>query len=154
MKALRKQRLCSFHWNGGNGKIDLVLSKNGLGYLSQTVFSIFRFPRWKRMPPHSQFLTDLPSQGSSTYPRGRRNSLRRPPVNLRFSSDRASGLGKRQKGQLASSPCQSTAFTGPRQRSGKKTKGTACAVPPAYGVIIKLSELKLSRCNHDSWRSS
>ena len=58
MKALRKQRLCSFHWNGGNGKIDLVLSKNGLGYLSQTVFSIFRFPRWKRMPPHSQFLTD------------------------------------------------------------------------------------------------
>ena len=39
MKALRKQRLCSFHWNGGNGKIDLVLSKNGLGYLSQTVFS-------------------------------------------------------------------------------------------------------------------
>ena len=39
MKALRKQRLCSFLWGWGNGKIDLVLSKNGLGYLSQTVFS-------------------------------------------------------------------------------------------------------------------
>ena len=167
------------------------------------------------MPPYSQFLTDSPSQGRSTYPCNRRNSLRppscqfmafigprqrsgekdkreslrRPPVNLWLSSDRASGLGKktkgtacavppvyswlssdrasslgkRQKGQLAPSllsicgfhrtapavwekdkrdslrrsPCQSAAFTGPRQRSEKKTKGTACAVPPVYGVIIK-----------------
>ena len=115
----------------------------------------FPFPRWKHMPPYSQFLSDSPSQGSSTYPRDRRNSLRRsscqsmafigprqrsekktkgtasavPPVNPWLSSDRASGLRKRQKGQLASSPCQFMAFIGPRQRSGKKTKGTACAVP-------------------------
>ena len=113
------------------------------------------------MPPYSQFLSDSPSQGSSTYPCDRekgtayavppvnpwlspdrasglrkrqKGQLRRPPVNLWLSSDRASGLRKRQKGQLASSPCQSMAFTRPRQRSEKKTKGTACAVHlPIHG---------------------
>ena len=107
------------------------------------------------MPPYSQFLTDSPSQGRSTYPCNRRNSLRRPPVNLWLSSDRASGLGKKTKGTACAVPlsiygfhptapavwekdkrdslrrpsCQSAVFAGPRQRSEKKTKGTACAVP-------------------------
>ncbi len=109
------------------------------------------------MPPYSQFLSDSPSQGSSTYPcdREKGTAYAVPPVNLWLSPDRASGLRKRQKGQLALSflsihgfhrtaqrsekkdkrdslrrpSCQSMAFTRPRQRSGKKTKGTTCAVP-------------------------
>ena len=110
------------------------------------------------MPPHSKFLADSPSQSNSTYPCDREKGTASavPPVNLWLSSDRASRLEKRQKGQLASfllsiygfnrtapavwkkdkrdnlrrSSCQSTAFIGPRQRSGKKTKGTTSAVPP------------------------
>ena len=161
MKALRKQRLCSFLWGWGKweNRPCSIQKRPGISLPDR----FFHFPRGKHMPPYSQFLSDSPSQGSSTYPRDRRNSLRRPPVNPWLSSDRASGLGKRQKGQptpslltihgfhrtapavwekdkrdsLRRPSCQSIAFTGPRQRSGKKTKGTACAVPPVYGVIIK-----------------
>ena len=110
------------------------------------------------MPPHSKFLPDSPSQGNSTYPCDREKGTASavPPVNLWLSSDRASRLEKRQKGQLGLSPCQSVAFIGPpqrsgkkdkranlrhsscqfmafigpRQRPGKKTKGTTSAVPP------------------------
>ena len=154
MKALRKQRLCSFLWGWGKweNRPCSIQKRPGISLPDR----FFPFPRWKHMPPYSQFLSDSPSQGRSTYPCNRRNSLRRPPVNPWLSSDRASGLRKktkgtasavppvnpwlspdrasglrkRQKGQLASSPCQSMAFTRPRQRSGKKTKGTACVVPP------------------------
>ena len=105
----------------------------------------------------------LPDRASGLRKKTKGTARAVSPVNLWLSSDRASGLGKRQKGQLALSPlsiygfhwtapavwgkdkrdnlrrssCQSTAFIGPRQRPGKKTKGTACAVPPVYGVIIK-----------------
>ena len=128
MKALRKQRLCSFLWGWGKweNRPCSIQKRPGISLPDR----FFHFPRWKHMPPYSQFLSDSPSQGSSTYPCDRGNSLRRPPVNPWLSSDRASGLRKRQKGQLASSPCQSMAFTRPRQRSEKKTKGTACVVPP------------------------
>ena len=153
MKALRKQRLCSFLWGWGKweNRPCSIQKRPGISLPDR----FFHFPRGKHMPPYSQFLSDSPSQGSSTYPRDRRNSLRRPPVNPWLSSDRASGLGKRQKGQLAPSllsiysfhrtapavwekdkrdnlrrpSCQFMAFIGPRQRSEKKTKGTACVVP-------------------------
>ena len=154
MKALRKQRLCSFLWGWGKweNRPCSIQKRPGISLPDR----FFHFPRWKHMPPYSQFLSDSPSQGSSTYPRDRRNSLRRPPVNLRLSPDRASGLGKktkgkacavslsiygfhrtapavwgkRQKGQLRRPSCQFMAFIGPRQRSEKKTKGTASAGPP------------------------
>ena len=137
MKALRKQRLCSFLWGWGKweNRPCSIQKRPGISLPDR----FFHFPRWKHMPPYSQFLSDSPSQGSSTYPcdREKGTAYAVPPVNLRFSPDRASGLGKRQKGQLRRPSCQFMAFIGPRQRSEKKTKGTACAVPPVYGVIIK-----------------
>ena len=156
MKALRKQRLCSFLWGWGKweNRPCSIQKRPGISLPDR----FFHFPRWKHMPPYSQFLSDSPSQGSSTYPcdREKGTAYAVPPVNLWLSPDRASGLRKRQKGQLALSflsihgfhrtaqrsekkdkrdslrrpSCQSMAFTRPRQRSEKKTKGTAYAVPP------------------------
>ena len=116
------------------------------------------------MPPHSKFLADSPSQGNSTYPCDREKGTASavPPVNPWLSSDRASGLGKRQKGKptpsllsiygfhrtapavwekdkrdnLRRSSRQSTAFTRPRQRSEKKDKRDSLRCLPCQSMAF------------------
>ena len=110
MKALRKQRLCSFLWGWGKweNRPCSIQKRPGISLPDR----FFHFPRWKHMPPYSQFLSDSPSQGSSTYPcdREKGTAYAVPPVNLRLLPDRASSLGKRQKGQLASFPLSICGF--------------------------------------------
>ncbi len=186
MKALRKQRLCSFLWGWGKwenrpcsiqkrpgislpdrfslfqgGTYGAPLQIPGRFILARAVqhipvtggiayvvpLSIYGFHRTApavrekdkrdslRRPPVNLWLSSDRASGLRKKTKGTASAV--PPVNLRFSPDRASGLGKRQKGQLRRPSCQFMAFIGPRQRSEKKTKGTASAVPPVYGVIIK-----------------
>ncbi len=157
MKALRKQRLCSFLWGWGKWENRPCSIQKRPGISLPDRFSLFQGGTYGaplQIPGRfilARAVQHIPVTGGIAYvvplsiygfhrtapavrEKDKRDSLRRPPVNLWLSSDRASGLRKRQKGQLASSPCQSMAFTRPRQRSEKKTKGTACAVPlPIHG---------------------
>ena len=103
MKALRKQRLCSFLWGWGKWenrpcsiqkRPGISLSDRFLFYEGGTHAALLSIP--------GRFIL---ARAVQHIPVTRRNSLRRPSR-------------------------QSTAFTRPRQQSGKKTKGTACAVPP------------------------
>ena len=129
MKALRKQRLCSFLWGWGKweNRPCSIQKRPGISLPDR----FFHFPRWKHMPPYSQFLSDSPSQGSSTYPRDRRNSLRRSSCqSMAFIGPRQRSEKKDKRDSLRRPSCQSAVFAGPRQRSGKKTKGTACAILP------------------------
>ena len=153
MKALRKQRLCSFLWGWGKWENRPCSIQKRPGISLPDRFSLFQGGTYGaplQIPGRfilARAVQHIPVTGGIAYvvplsiygfhrtapavrEKDKRDSLRRPPVNLWLSSDRASGLRKRQKGQLASSPCQSMAFTRPRQRSEKKTKGTAYAVPP------------------------
>ena len=162
MKALRKQRLCSFLWGWGKWENRPCSIQKRPGISLPDRFFLFQGGNTCRPTLNScqihlaRVVQHIPVTGKKEQPTpsllsicGFRRTAQRSekktkgtacavlPVNSWLSSDRASGLRKRQKGQLASSPCQSMAFIGPRQRSEKKTKGTACAVPPVYGVIIK-----------------
>ena len=114
MKALRKQRLCSFLWGWGKWenrpcsiqkRPGISLSDRFLFYEGGTHAALLSIP--------GRFIL---ARAVQHIPVTRRNSLRRPSR-------------------------QSTAFTRPRQQSGKKTKGTACAVPP---VNLRLSSDRAS----------
>src|SRR5699024_7821112 len=80
-----------------------------------------------RRPSRQSMAFIGPRQRSGKKTKGTASAV--PPVNLWLSSDRASGLRKRQKEQLALSPCQSMAFIGPRQRSEKKDKRDSLRCP-------------------------
>ena len=135
MKALRKQRLCSFLWGWGKWenrpcsiqkRPGISLSDRFLFYEGGTHAALLSIPGRFILARAGQH---IPVTGGIAYV---------VPLSIYgFHRTAPAVWGKRQKGKLVLSPCQSMAFIGPRQRSEKKTKGTACAVPPVYGVIIK-----------------
>ena len=186
MKALRKQRLCSFLWGWGKWENRPCSIQKRPGISLPDRFSLFQGGTYgaplqipgrfilaravQHIPVTRRNSLRRPSRQSMAFigPRQRsgekdkRESLRRPPVNPWLSSDRASGLRKRQKGQLTLSllsiysfhrtapavwekdkrdnlrrpSCQFMAFIGPRQRSEKKDKRDSLRRPSCQSMAF------------------
>ena len=125
MKALRKQRLCSFLWGWGKwenrpcsiqkrpgislpdrfslfqgGTYGAPLQIPGRFILARAVQHIPVTGKKEQPTPSLLSICGFRRTAPAVWKKDKRDSLRRPPVNLWLSPDRASGLGKRQKGQL------------------------------------------------------
>ena len=135
MKALRKQRLCSFLWGWGKWENRPCSIQKRPGISLPDRFSLFQGGNTCRPTLNScqihlaRVVQHIPVTGGIAYV---------VPLSIYSFHRTAPAVWEKDKRDNLRRPsCQFMAFIGPRQRSEKKTKGTAYAVPPVYGVIIK-----------------
>ena len=155
MKALRKQRLCSFLWGWGKWENRPCSIQKRPGISLPDRFSLFQGGTYGaplQIPGRfilARAVQHIPVTGKKEQPtpsllsihgfhrtapavweKDKRDSLRCPSCqSMAFTRPRQRSEKKTKGTAYAVPPCQSMAFTRPRQRSEKKTKGTACAVP-------------------------
>ena len=129
MKALRKQRLCSFLWGWGKWENRPCSIQKRPGISLPDRFSLFQGGNTCRPTLNScqihlaRVVQHIPVTGKKEQPTPSLLSIHG------FHRTAPAVWEKDKRDSLRRPSCQSMAFIGPRQRSEKKTKGTACAVP-------------------------
>ena len=130
MKALRKQRLCSFLWGWGKWENRPCSIQKRPGISLSDRFSLFQGGTYGaplQIPGRfilARAVQHIPVTGKKEQPTPSLLSI------CGFRRTAPAVWKKDKRDSLRCPSCQSMAFTGPRRRSGKKTKGTASAVPP------------------------